>query len=244
MNATATPAVDFKKKYDETTEAGSATLHVPAAKNLASKVIDTFYEVLTPTAELNLQNEIKKAAEKNDFDKLEELMAQRKEIKANQSKDANIIKEIRKHDFPQVLKAFRKEFDSIVYEIAYNVLTGSHTAITEAGKSGKGGRGKSTTTAPTGENTRTQAVYNITKDDKTVEFVIRAGRSKLSQDRDALAFLGFTIVTDEDGKEALEPGTIEVSEGKHEPATRKAIVEAILAGNVEMFKGYTAIKAQ
>lgn len=245
MNATAntnaTPAVDFKKKYDETTEASYATLHVPAAKNLASKVIDTFYEVLTPKAELNLQAEIKKAAEKGDFDKLEELMAQRKEIKANQSKDANIIKEIRKHDFHQVLKAFRGEFDAIIYEIAYNVLTGSHTAIIEAGKSSKGGRGTKTTTTTTSDDTakRQQTIYQITKGDQSVTFPIRMGRAAVNLKQDEVAFnlLGFKV-ENEEGKDVLNPGTITQADGTEVVANRKSIVAAITA----QLKGFEGVK--
>lgn len=246
MNATAntnaTPAVDFKKKYDETTEASYATLHVPAAKNLASKVIDTFYEVLTPKAELNLQAEIKKAAEKGDFDKLEELMAQRKEIKANQSKDANIIKEIRKHDFHQVLKAFRGEFDAIIYEIAYNVLTGSHTAIAEASKSSKGGRGTKTTTTTSDDSAkRQQTTYKISKGDQSVTFPIRMGRAavNLKQDEAAFNLLGFKV-EQEEGKDILNPGTITQADGTEVLASRKTIVAAIEA----KLKGFDAFTVE
>lgn len=244
MNATAntnaTPAIDYKQKYDETTEASVATHHAPAAKDLAAKVIDTFYEVLTPKAELNLQNEIKKAAEKGDFDKLEELMAQRKEIKANQSKDANIIKEIRKHDFPQVLKAFRSEFDAIVYEIAYKVLTGSHVAITEAGKSGKGGRATKTTTTTSDDTAkRQQTIYQITKGDKSVTFPIRMGRAavNLKQDEAAFNLLGFKVESEE-GKDVLNPGTITQADGTEVVANRKSIVAAITA-QLKGFEGFT-----
>lgn len=235
----ATPAVDYKQKYDETTEANVAAHHAPAAKNLAAKVIDTFYEVLTPKAELNLQAEIKKAAEKGDFDKLEELMAQRKEIKANQSKDANIIKEIRKHDFPQVLKAFRGEFDAIVYEIAYKVLTGSHVAITEAGKSSKGSR-SSKPANPTDETTkRPQTVYKITKGDQSFNFPIRPGRAAVNLKQDEVAFnlLGFKV-EQEEGKDVLNPGTVLQADGKEVPANRKSIVAAIEA-KVTGFEDFT-----
>lgn len=245
MNATAntnaTPAIDYKQKYDETTEASVATHHAPAAKNLAAKVIDTFYEVLTPKAELNLQAEIKKAAEKGDFDKLEELMAQRKEIKANQSKDANIIKEIRKHDFPQVLKAFRGEFDAIVYEIAYKVLTGSHVAITEASKSSKGGRAsKASTTTSDDSAKRQQTIYKISKGDQSVVFPIRMGRAavNLKQDEEAFNLLGFKVEKDEDGKDVLNPATIEQADGKEALANRKSIVAAIEA-QLKGFEGFT-----
>lgn len=236
----ATPAVDYKQKYDETTEASVATHHAPAAKTLAAKVIDTFYEVLTPKAELNLQAEIKKAAEKGDFDKLEELMAQRKEIKANQSKDANIIKEIRKHDFPQVLKAFRGEFDAIVYEIAYKVLTGSHVAITEAGKSSKGGRTKATTTTSDDSAKRHQTTYKISKGDQSVTFPIRMGRAavNLKQDEEAFTLLGFKVEKDEDGKDVLNPATIEQADGKEALANRKSIVAAIEA-KLKGFEDFT-----
>lgn len=243
MNATTnTPAatVDFKKKFDETTEAGNSTNHAPAAKNLANKVIDTFYEVLTPKAELNLQEQIKAAVEKGDFDALDALVSQRKEIKANSAKDGNIIKEIRKHDFQQVLKAFRGEFDAIIYEIAYHVLTESNNAIQAAAQSTRAPRGSKSTANKPESADRTQTVYEISKEGETVTFPIRAGRSKLSMDTDAFKFLGFKIVVDEDKKESLEPGTIKQKDGTEVLATRKAIAQAV-KDKLEGFEGY-AIK--
>lgn len=244
MNATATNAptatdsVDFKKKYEETNEPSSAGLHNPVAKNLSEKVLSSFYDVLIPKAELNLQNQIKQAAAVGDFDALEALMAQRKEIKTNQSKDGNIIKEIRKHDFPLVLKAFRAEFDTIIYEIAYNVLTGSHKAIVEAGKSTRAPRGSKTTEDKPEPSDRVMTIYEISKDGKSFEFPIRAGRSKLSLDKEAFEFLGFKIELDEDKKETLEPGTVKQKDGTEVVATRKAIAQAI-ADKLEGFEGFT-----
>jgi hypothetical protein len=231
MNATATNApaatTDFKKKYEETNEPSSAGLHNPVAKNLSEKVLASFYDVLVPKAELELQAQIKQAAATGDFDTLEALMAKRKEIKNNQSKDGNIIKEIRKHDFNLVLKAFRNEFDAIIYEIAYNVLTGSHKAIVEASKSSRAPRGSKSTEGKPESSDRIMTVYEISKGGKTVEFPIRAGRSKLSLDKDAFEFLGFKIELDEDKKETLEPGTVKQKDGTEVVATRKAIAQAI-----------------
>ncbi|WP_053481689.1 MULTISPECIES: hypothetical protein [Pseudomonas syringae group] len=244
MNATATNAPtatnteDYKKKYDETTEAANAGMHKGAAKDLAAKVIDTFYEVLTPKAELELQAQIKHAASINDFDALESLMSKRKEIKTNQAKDGNIIKEIRKHDFPLVLKAFRSEFDAVIYEIAYNVLTGTHKAIEEAAKPARAPRGSKTTESKPESSDRITTVYEISKDGKSFEFPIRAGRSKLSLDTEAFAFLGFKIELDEDKKEFLEPGTVKQKDGTETPATRKAIAQAII-DKLEGFEGFT-----
>ena len=233
MNATATkPAAnttteDYKKLYEETTEAPASQLHNAGAKKVAAKVISTFNEVLIPKAELNLLADIKAAIARDDFDAAEALMAQRKEIKNNQAKDGNIIKEIRKHDFNLVLKAFRNEFDSIIYEIAYNVLTGTHTAIAEASKATRAPRGTKATESKPESSDRITTVYEISKGGKTVEFPIRAGRSKLSPDRDAFEFLGFKVELDEDKKEYLEPGTVKQKDGSEVPATRKAIAQAI-----------------
>lgn len=244
MNATTTNApadnnaVDFKKKYEETNEPSSAGLHNPVAKNLSEKVLTSFYDVLTPKAELNLQAQIKQAAANGDFDALEALMAQRKEVKANQAKDGNIIKEIRKHDFPLVLKAFRAEFDAIIYEIAYNVLTGSHKAIVEASKSTRAPRGSKSGESKPEASERTITVYEISKDGKTFEFPIRAGRSKLSLDKEAFEFLGFKIELDEEKKEFLEPGTVKQKDGTESPATRKAIAQAVI-DKLEGFEGFT-----
>ncbi|OOV98448.1 hypothetical protein [Pseudomonas sp. MF4836] len=253
MNATATNApaatteVDFKKKYEETNEPSNAGLHNPVAKNLSEKVLTSFYDVLTPKAELNLQAQIKQAAAVGDFDALEALMAQRKEIKANQAKDGNIIKEIRKHDFPLVLKAFRAEFDAIIYEIAYNVLTGSHKAIVEASKSTRAPRGSKATGDDAGgeKATRKKSLFKVTKPDGTVvDFPVimgPKGNTDFKAVEDAYKALGFEVKKDGD-EYVVEPGTIELKAGGNVMVNRVNLMEAIEKQTSAQFDGWTVEK--
>jgi len=251
MNATtnntpAEPTIDYKKKYEETNEASSAGLHNPIAKGLSEKVLSSFYDVTVPKAELNLQNQIKQAAAIGDFDTLEALMSQRKEIKTNQAKDGNIIKEIRKHDFPLVLKAFRAEFDTIIYEIAYNVLTGTHKAITEASKSTKGTRSTKAASSDDSDTAkRKSSKYVITmKDGTVVDFPVKKGPTggvDFNFSKDAYAALGYEVK--KDGEEyVVEPGTIELIAGGEIPVNRSNLVDAIKNQTAEKFKGWTVEK--
>lgn len=238
---------DYKKLYDETTEAAAAGLHKGVAKTLAAKVIDTFYEVLTPKAELELQAQIKHAASVGDFDTVEVLIAKRKEIKTNQAKDGNIIKEIRKNDFPLVLKAFRPEFDAIIYEIAYNVLTGSHTAIVEASKSTRAPRGsKATGDDAGGEKTsRKKSIYKVTKADGTVvDFPVimgPKGNTDFKAVEDAYKALGFEVKKDGD-EYVVEPGTIELKAGGDVMVNRVNLMDAIEKQTAAQFDGWKVEK--
>lgn len=254
MNATATkPAAnttteDYKKLYEETTEAPASQLHNAGAKKVAAKVISTFNEVLIPKAELKLLADIKEAIARDDFDAAEALMAQRKDIKNNQAKDGNIIKEIRKHDFNLVLKAFRNEFDSIIYEIAYNVLTGTHTAIAEASKATRAPRGSKQTdgdAANASTSTRKKSIFKVTKKDGTVvEFPMilgPKGNVDYKAAEEAYKALGFEVKKEGD-EYMVEPGTIELKAGGNVMVNRSNLMEAIEKQTSKQFDGWTVEK--
>lgn len=253
MNATATnaPAAteteDFKKLYQDTTVEGTSHLHNPNAKKIAKGVIDTFNEILVPKAEIKLNADIKAAIARDDWDTAESLMAQRKEVKANQAKDGNIIKEIRKHDFPLVLKAFRAEFDAIIYEIAYNVLTGSHTAIVEAAKSTRAPRGSKATGEDAGseKTTRKKSMFKVTKPDGTVvDFPVimgPKGNTDYKAVEDAYKALGFEVKKDGD-EYVVEPSTIELKAGGEVMVNRVNLMDAIEKQTAAQFDGWKVEK--
>ncbi|EMM2241343.1 MULTISPECIES: hypothetical protein [Pseudomonas] len=252
-NAKATEITDFKAQYEETTDAAGATLYVPAAKDLAEKVLSTFDQVLTPKAELNLKNSIKDAAAAGDFDLLEELMAKRKEIKANESKHANVLKEIRKHEFTDVLKAFRGEFDAIIYEIAYNVLTGSHVAIEKAVANAKPARGSKASAGgeqSTGSRGPNKSyVWELTKPDGSkIHFPIVMGKTGNVDYKKAEAgykALGYEVKKEEGSNEYfVEPSTIKLTTGGEVPVSRTNLIEAIQKQTGADYQGWKAEKVE
>lgn len=188
----------------------------------------------------DLTAQIAEASKKGDIDLIIKLSTDLKNVKDNRSSHEKTFKQLTdKYDFADVLQAFKPQFEELAYAAAYKALTEAHTNISQSRKTGA-------EKPATEKATRTESVYEITKGDKTITFPIRAGRSKLSLDKEAFEWLGFSIVLDEDKKETLEPATIEVAEGKFEPATRKAIAEAIADEkvNVKMFEGFKAVKIQ
>ncbi|WP_405126085.1 hypothetical protein ACI51W_03520 [Pseudomonas marginalis] len=253
MNATATnaPAAteteDFKKLYQDTTVEGTSHLHNAKAKKIAASVINTFNDVLVPKAELELNAQIKAAIAREDFDAAYPLMEKRKEIKANQAKDGNIIKEIRKHDFPLVVKAFRAEFDAIIYEIAYNVLTGTHTAIAEAAKPARAPRGSKAAGEDAGgeKATRKKSLFKVTKPDGTVvDFPVimgPKGNTDFKAVEDAYKALGFEVKKDGD-EYVVEPGTIELKAGGNVMVNRVNLMEAIEKQTSVQFDGWKVDK--
>ena len=253
MNATATntPAAtateDFKKLYQDTTVEGTSHLHNAGAKKIAASVINTFNDVLVPKAELELNAEIKAAIAREDFDAAYPLMEKRKEIKANQAKDGNLIKEIRKHDFPLVVKAFRAEFDAIIYEIAYNVLTGTHTAIAEAAKPARAPRSPKAAGDDAGgeKTTRKKSLFKVTKKDGTVvEFPVimgPKGNTDFKAVEDAYKALGFEVKKDGD-EYVVEPGTIELKAGGNIMVNRVNLMEAIDKQTSAQFDGWKVEK--
>jgi len=250
-NATNAPAAteteDFKKLYQGTTVEGSAHLHNAGAKKIAASVINTFNDVLVPKAELELNAEIKALIAREDFEAAYPLMEKRKEIKANQAKDGNIIKEIRKHDFPLVVKAFRAEFDAIIYEIAYNVLTGTHTAIAEAAKPTRAPRGSKAAGDDAGgeKATRKKSIFKITKKDGTVvDFPVimgKNGNTDYKAVEDAYKALGFEVKKDGD-EYVIEPGAIELKAGGNVLVSRTNLIDAIEKQTSAQFDGWKVEK--
>lgn len=225
-----------KDKFQEAIDAG---LHKPEAQVIAKEVIAVLLNASVSNSYADLTAKIAEASKNGDIEQILKLSNDLKNVKDNRSSHEKTFKQLTdKYDFADVLQAFKPQFEALAYDAAYKALTTAETTIKKSGKGGAAAK-------PAAEKaTRTETVYEITKGDKTVTFPIRAGRSKLSMDKEAFEFLGFKIVLDEDGKEALEPGTIEVAEGKFEPATRKSIAESIASEeiNVKMFEGFTAKK--
>jgi hypothetical protein len=221
-------------------EAVKANLHGEAPNQLADKVLKTILNQKISSSYNDINKQIAQAALIGDIDLVIELSNKLKNVKDSRKQHEKSYAEIQsKYDFSDILQAFSAEFEEMAYGVAYEVLTGTYVAV-EAAKKKSTGKGATDTE----KTPREVKVYTITNaEGKSVQFPIRAGRSKLDLDKEAFEFLGFKLMKDPDDKSStLEPGTIEVEPGKHEPAARKSIAEAILSGKVEFFKGFTAVE--
>lgn len=237
--ATPAPAAegkaDFKKQLNE---ALADTLHSEAAKSIAKTVLSKITAGTVSSDFSDINKQIVEAGLADDTDKILELSTKLKNIKdSHKTHDKGYAQLRDANDFSVILKAYKADIEKLAYEIAYTVLTSTQVALEQASKGKKGSK-----PSDSGDkSTREAKVYTVTKDGKSVTFYGRSGRAgaNLTQDKEALEFLGFKIVMVGD-KEKLEPATVLVGKNNVE-STRGNIVKSIQK-EAPQFAGYEIVE--
>lgn len=233
-----TTEVKTKKAiYDEAIKSG---LYNAQASGVAETVLDVFNTTALAGEYSETLKQIEEASKNGDVTQilaLSKKLGSIKDNRANHEKALNDYKQ--KFKFPDILQAYAEEFSEMKYQAAIDALKATHIAVEQAGKAkGKRGPNKPVEDAE-GKETRPAAVYKITKDGKSVEFVLRAGPAKLDPDQAAFEFLGFKLVDSADGKKkVLEPAELVFDNGQKVKAARASIVKALEAGGIKMFADY------
>lgn len=145
--------------------------------------------------------------------------------KEQKDKEKKALELTKQFSLAEVLTAFRSQYEELVYNVGTSLLVN----VSSLGGAEKAEKSKGTTI----QNTSGEKVVMPVRRSK--------GALNLSQDKEVFNFLGFTIDT-EDGKEILVPGTLKQADGNEVLATRKSIVDAVRAGNVEALKGFTIVE--
>ncbi|PKA71349.1 hypothetical protein ATI02_4327 [Pseudomonas baetica] len=219
-----------KASYEENKHLYSVQVNEVGAKIievLTTKGIATDYE--------ETLKQITAASEAGDVAKILELTTKLKSIKDNRANHEKALSDFKqKFKFPDILQAYREEFEELAYQAAQEAVKAAHVATNTKGK-----RGSKAAASGEPKGTRTMSIYQISKGDKSVEFPLRAGPAGLEQDRAAFEFLGFKLVTPAGAtKPVLEPAEITYDNGTKVPAARKSIIEALNKGGVKKFKDY------
>jgi hypothetical protein len=214
--------------------------YVHQAVNLGEKVLALLSSQKVASEYEDTLNKINEAASQGDVTTVLELSKKLGDIQHNRAThEKSFIDLKKKYTFSDVLQAFNKEFEELAYTVAHETLVESHKAVAEATKA-KGTRGPNKPVdSQEGKETRPAAVYKISKDGKSIEFILRAGPAKLDQDKEAFEFLGFKLVDSADGKKkVLEPAELVFDNGDKVKAARSSIVKALNDGGIKMFADY------
>jgi hypothetical protein len=200
--------------------------HVSQAKTISEMVLDAFQSTRESEQIRELRAAIRQAHDSFDDDKAYELMGQLKQLKAA---DIAALEDLSsKFPISRILSSFKDDpaFQEIVYGLALKVLNQTHQAISNP----SGGKGKATKAKKEVE------VFTISKDGISVTLPLRTPRSRLSVDREALEFLGFTFIGEGDEAE-LQSETFLDNQGAEQAVNRKNIITALQQQTA--FDGYS-----
>lgn len=202
--------------------------HLPQAKIISEMVLDAFQSTRESDQIRELRTAIRQAHDSFDDDKAYELMGELKSLKDAEAADLAALEDLSsKFSIGRILSSFKDDpaFQEIVYGLALKVLNQTHQAISN----------------PTGGKSKTAKkkeveIFTISKDGISVTLPMRTPRSRLSVDREALEFLGFTFVGE--GEEAeLESEVFVDNEGTEQAVNRKNIITALQKQTA--FDGYS-----
>lgn len=203
--------------------------HIPQAKIISEMVLDAFQSTRESEQIRELRAAIRKAHDRFDDDQAYELMGQLKRLKDAEAADIAALEDLSsKFPISRILSSFKDDpaFQEIVYGLALKVLNQTHQAISNpSGGKSKAARAK-----------KDVEVFSISKDGISVTLPMRTPRSRLSVDREALEFLGFTFVGE--GEEAeIEGETFLDNTGTEHAINRKNIITALQQQTA--FDGYS-----
>ncbi|MCU7251010.1 hypothetical protein [Pseudomonas koreensis] len=193
--------------------------HLPQAKTISEMVLDAFQSTRESEQIRELRTAIRQAHDRFDDDQAYELMGQLKALKDAEAADTAALEDLSsKFPISRILSSFKDDpaFQEIVYGLALKVLNQTHQAMT----SPSGGKSKAARPKKDAE------VFSISKDGISVTLPLRTPRSRLSVDREALEFLGFTFTGE--GEEAeIEGETFLDNSGTEHAINRKNIITAL-----------------
>ncbi|MBK5517581.1 hypothetical protein [Pseudomonas sp. TH10] len=192
--------------------------HLPQAKIISEMVLDAFQSTRESDQIRELRAAIRQAHDSFDDDKAYELMGELKQLKDAEAADIAALEDLSsKFPIGRILSSFKDDpaFQEIVYGLALKVLNQTHQAISNP----SGGKSKTA-------KKKEVEIFTISKDGISVTLPMRTPRSRLSVDREALEFLGFTFVGE--GEEAeLESEVFVDNEGTEQAVNRKNIITAL-----------------
>ncbi|MBK5531022.1 hypothetical protein JFT91_00100 [Pseudomonas sp. TH08] len=202
--------------------------HLPQAKIISEMVLDAFQSTRESDQIRELRTAIRQAHDSFDDDKAYELMGELKSLKDAEAADLAALEDLSsKFSIGRILSSFKDDpaFQEIVYGLALKVLNQTHQAISNP----SGGKSKTA-------KKKEVEIFTISKDGISVTLPMRTPRSRLSVDREALEFLGFTFVGE--GEEAeLESEVFVDNEGTEQAVNRKNIITALQKQTA--FDGYS-----
>jgi hypothetical protein len=235
--APASEAKDFKKDFEE---AIGSNFHNEAAKSIAKTVLTKLTAGTVASGFSDINKRIAEAAMSGDTEKVLELSGELKKVKDSQKTHEAGYAAIRKaNDFSVVLQVYKNDIEKLAYEIAYTVLTSTHTALSQPATKGKRGPNKPKDESGEPKVKTAPASYTITKGGESITLILRRGNGGLKMDEKEFAFLGFKVV-EKDGKEVLDPPTLNNGK-KTVEAGRKSIKDAIVDKSPQ-FKDYTIVE--
>lgn len=203
--------------------------HIPQAKIISEMVLDAFQSTRESEQIRELRAAIRQAHDRFDDDQAYELMGQLKRLKDAEAADIAALEDLSsKFPISRILSSFKDDpaFQEIVYGLALKILNQTHQAISNP----SGGKSKAARARKDVE------VFSISKDGISVTLPMRTPRSRLSVDREALEFLGFTFVGE--GEEAeIEGDTFVDNSGTEHAINRKNIITALQQQTA--FDGYS-----
>ena len=202
--------------------------HLPQAKIISEMVLDAFQSTRESDQIRELRAAIRQAHDSFDDDKAYELMGELKRLKDAEAADIAALEDLSsKFSIGRILSSFKDDpaFQEIVYGLALKVLNQTHQAISNP----SGGKSKAT-------KKKEVEIFTISKDGASVTLPLRTPRSRLSVDREALEFLGFTFVGEGDEAE-LESETFVDNAGTEQAVNRKNIITALQQQTA--FDGYS-----
>jgi len=203
--------------------------HIPQAKIISEMVLDAFQSTRESEQIRELRAAIRQAHDRFDDDQAYELMGQLKRLKDAEAADIAALEDLSsKFPISRILSSFKDDpaFQEIVYGLALKILNQTHQAISNP----SGGKSKAARARKDVE------VFSISKDGISVTLPMRTPRSRLSVDREALEFLGFTFIGE--GEEAeIEGETFVDNSGNEHAINRKNIITALQQQTA--FDGYS-----
>jgi hypothetical protein len=229
-------ARDFKAEYEDAIK--SAGLYHAGATNNGERVLNRLLSATVPSSAAALNKEIAEAAAKNEEDKLEELFKKRKALKDAESANLKSLATIRQSTpFEKILIAYKPEVEALAYELALEVLKGTHVALNNATPAKRAKSGG----APSDENKKPAAAAKEAHiegpDGQTFVVPFHKGPPTLKGLGELLKALGFNVEETPKGPKTEE--TIKPKEGGEMLVTRRNIVDAIKSG---LYKGFTVTK--
>lgn len=218
---------DFKTLYDAAVDSSGLS---PVSRAVANVVIGRLLAGKTAPIETELACRIKEAAAAGDIDQIFKLTDRLRQAKADEEAQSAKLREIAgEFTFAELLKAFPSEFNDLVHELGLLALqTCEENLAKNRPRRDRGTRSTSET-----------PVYVITHGGRHIEARKNTGAPKSpGAERAFYEFLGFKVSAD---GHTLTPSMIPNIAGEDVIATKKNIIEGILAGaDYWVVQGYTA----
>lgn len=118
---------DVKTEYNELIKFYES--ESPRAKEVGVGIVKKLLKSVQNPAASEIYAKMRAASDAEDFDVVDELHRQLKAIKDNEKTHHKALAEIRKTSWEDIQKAFRPEFEAMVYEAAIEATKAAHAAI-------------------------------------------------------------------------------------------------------------------